>query len=245
MFNFFSKSKQPINFWFSTDIHAHILPGVDDGSADAETSVQLVGDLRDMGINKILASPHIARDTFENTQPELDAALAELREALAAAHLGDVTVDRHSENRIDDLLMENIEAGTLKTLPDKYLLIENSFVQEPWDLEQFIFNLKVRDFKPILAHPERYVYYHDKRGRYEELHRHVMFQVNVLSLAGYYGKQIKKVAETMAERGMIDFLGTDTHGLRHTECFRDYLCTRDARRHRDLLDGKIQNALFD
>jgi tyrosine-protein phosphatase YwqE len=241
MFNFFSRSKQPIKFWFTTDIHCHIIPGVDDGSPDAETSVQLIGDLADMGIKRILATPHIACETFENTPEILDRAQAELDAAMQANGMTDIRVLHAAENRIDDMLQNNMKAGTLLAYPNNYILIENSFVQEPWDLEQTIFDLQVRGYQPILAHPERYLYYHLKHGRYKELHDKVMFQVNVLSLAGYYGKETKKVAEEMMNNGWIDFLGTDTHANRHIECFREYLAGRDARRHRDILADKIKN----
>jgi len=102
----------------------------------------------------------------------------------------------------------------------------------------------VRGYQPILAHPERYLYYHTKADRYKELHKKILFQVNVLSLAGYYGKHVKKVAEEMVENKMVDFLGTDTHGARHTECFREYLTTRDARRHRDALTSLRNDTSF-
>lgn len=241
MFNFFSKSKEPIKFWFSTDIHCHIIPGVDDGSPNVEKSIALISDLHSFGINRIIATPHIACETFENTPEILDAAQAKLDEAMKAQDMTDVQVTHAAENRIDDRLHDNMKNGTLLAYPNKYILIENSFVQEPWDLEQTIFDLQVRGYQPILAHPERYLYYHLKHGRYKELHEKVMFQVNVLSLAGYYGKEVKKVAEEMMHNGMIDFLGTDTHSRRHTECFREYLTTRDARKHRDALADTIKN----
>lgn len=245
MFNFFSKTKEPIKFWFSTDIHAHILPGVDDGSPDVETSLRLVSSLRDLGIGKILASPHIARDTFENSQAGLDNALATLTAAMKTAGVDGITVDRHSENRIDDLFLANLNQANLKVLPGNYILIENSFVQEPWDLDQVIFDLKVRGYNPILAHPERYMYYHRSGDRYRNLHKQVLFQVNVLSLSGYYGKDIKRVAEKMMDDGMIDFLGTDTHGMRHIDNFVQYLSTRDAERHARKLAGTVKNNIFD
>jgi tyrosine-protein phosphatase YwqE len=241
MFNFFSRSKQPIDLWFSTDIHCHIIPGVDDGSPDAETSVTIITELAEMGVSRILATPHIACDTFENTPEILDAAQAELDVAMKVHGLTDIQVSHAAENRIDDMLQKNMKDGTLLAYPNNYILIENSFVQEPWDLEPIIFDLQVRGYQPILAHPERYLYYHLKHGRYKELHEKVMFQVNVLSLAGYYGKEVKKVAEDMISAGMVDFLGTDTHGTRHTECFREYLASRDARRHRDALADTIKN----
>jgi tyrosine-protein phosphatase YwqE len=242
MFNFFSRSSKPIDFWFTTDIHCHVIPGVDDGSPNAETSVALITDLAEMGINRIVATPHIACDTFENTPAILDAAQAELDAALAEHGVTNIKVTHAAENRIDDMLVKNMEADTLLTYPNKYILIENSFVQEPWDLEQIIFDLQVRGYQPILAHPERYVYYHNKTERYKQLHDKVLFQVNMLSLSGYHGKQEKKIAEEMIEQGMVDFLGTDTHGRRHIESFRQYLCSRDAVRHRKALSN-IKNDL--
>lgn len=244
MFNFFSRSTKPINFWFSTDIHCHVIPGVDDGSPDAETSVSLISDLADMGIKRILATPHIACETFENTPEILDAAQAELDAALSAHGITDITVTHAAENRIDDMLQKNMADNNLLAYPNNYILIENSFVQEPFDLEQTIFDLQVRGYQPILAHPERYLYYHTKGDRYKQLHDKVMFQVNVLSLSGYYGKHIKKIAEEMIDAGMVDFLGTDTHGERHIESFRQYLCSRDARRHRDALTSLKNDKVF-
>lgn len=250
MFTFFSKTKEPIKLWFTTDIHAHVLPGVDDGSPDTETSLQIVRGMHALGIRKILASPHIARDTFENSQAVLDNALVTLRGALDEADFHGVEIDRHSENRIDDLLTENLAdgdapGGNLRILPDNHILIENSFIQEPWDLDQLVFDISMRGLKPILAHPERYAYYHRNPKRYEELHTKMAFQVNVLSLAGYYGKHIKKMAEEMVEAGLVDFVGTDAHGMRHIRCFNEYLTTRDARRHARALEPMIQNHIFD
>lgn len=244
MFNFFSRSSEPIKLWFDTDIHCHLIPGVDDGSPDVETSLSLVTGLAELGINRIWASPHVARDTFENTPESLAAAQDELDVAMRAYGLGDIRLSHHAENRVDDLFNENLENGTLLTLPGNYLLIENSFVQEPWDLDRIIFDLQVRGFRPIMAHPERYLYYHEKPKRYEELHRNIPFQVNVLSLAGYYGKHVRKMAEELVEAGMVDYLGTDCHGSRHIDCLREYLASRDARRHRDMLASRIRNDRF-
>ncbi|MEE1208056.1 MAG: CpsB/CapC family capsule biosynthesis tyrosine phosphatase [Muribaculaceae bacterium] len=244
MFNFFTRSKEAIPTWFATDIHLHVVPGIDDGSPDAETSVELITDLAEMGIHRILATPHVTAMTFENNRETIEGPFKELQEAMGRHGLsGDVSLDYAAENRLDELFMKNFEEGTLITYPNKYVLIENSFVQEPWDLDNLIFELKVRGFNPIMAHPERFVYYHGRSKRYEELHRNVPFQVNMLSLAGHYGKTVKKIAENMAEAGMIDFIGTDTHCRQHTECIREYLQSRDARRMRDVTGAKLQNDL--
>lgn len=241
MFNFFSKSKEPIQLWFKTDIHCHIVPGVDDGSPDVETSTTLVRDMAEMGLEHIIPSPHVTAETFENTAETLDPAFTQLQEALKAAGLDNMVHNYGAENRVDELFQKNFSEGKLITHPNKYILVENAFVQEPWDLENTIFELCVRGFKPIMAHPERFTYYIQKPDRLKHLHDKIPFQVNILSLAGYYGNTVKKMAEKLIEADMVDYLGTDFHGLRHTDCVRQYLSTRDARRHRDALESRLWN----
>jgi tyrosine-protein phosphatase YwqE len=118
-------------------------------------------------------------------------------------------------------------------LPNKYLLVENSFIQEPWNIDSILFDLQVKGFKPILAHPERYRYYsNNNRQRYEALHASgTMLQINVLSLAGYYGKTEKATAEWLIEKHLADFIGTDLHNYDHADAIDAYLTSRDSKRH--------------
>lgn len=241
LFSFLKKS-EPLRLPFKTDIHCHIIPGVDDGSPDVDTSVELVKRMNSWGIERIIATPHITEATFENTPEILDPALEELQEALKARSI-DVAVSRASENRIDDFFREQLAAGQITPYPNNYILVENSFIQEPWDLDQFLFDLKIKGYRPILAHPERFHYYFDEHPeRYDALHRAGnLFQVNVLSLAGGYSKQEKRVAEKLIEKGYVDFLGTDLHNSRHADIIDAYLTTKDARRHFAALEGRIFN----
>lgn len=241
LFSFLKKS-EPLRLPFKTDIHCHIIPGVDDGSPDVDTSVELVKRMNSWGIERIIATPHITEATFENTPEILDPALEELQEALKARGV-DVAVSRASENRIDDFFREQLAAGQITPYPNNYILVENSFIQEPWDLDQFLFDLKIKGYRPILAHPERFHYYFDEHPeRYNALHRAGnLFQVNVLSLAGGYSKQEKRVAEKLIEKGYVDFLGTDLHNSRHADIIDAYLTTKDARRHFAALEGRIFN----
>ena len=240
MFNFFSKRSEPIQVWFDTDIHCHVIPGVDDGSPDVDTSVRLISDLAALGIKRVIASPHVTEGTFENTPDTIADAIARLQPALDSAAVG-VPVTNSAEYRIDDFFAKQIANNSLMPLPGNHLLVENSFIQEPWNIDNVIFDLRVKGYKPILAHPERYVYYHDNLERYRELHQNALFQINLLSLAGYYGKNIRKVAEWLIDNDLVDFIGTDTHNSRHIESLRAYLATRDARRHRDLTANRILN----
>jgi len=240
MFSILSSKKDPIKLWFHTDIHCHILPGIDDGSPDPETSISLINGLHDLGIERIIASPHIAAEEFPNTHETLGEAFSKLKTALADASI-DIPVAHSAEYRIDEGLNTILEENKLIPYPGNYVLIENSWIQEPWNLEQLIFDLQIRGFNPIMAHPERFVYYHNHPERYDALHEKLPFQVNVLSLAGHYGKNIKSVAESLLKKGYVDFLGTDTHNQRHLDVLGGYLATKDARRHRDLSLPKLQN----
>ncbi|MCM1077276.1 MAG: hypothetical protein NC411_07955 [Bacteroides sp.] len=242
LFSFLSKKSEPVKFPFKTDIHCHIVPGVDDGSPNVETSVELVRRMNNWGIERIIATPHITEVTFENTPDILDPALHELQDSLASTGLG-IDLSRASENRIDDFFLSQLEKGQITTYPNNYILVENSFIQEPWQLDQILFDLKIKGYRPILAHPERYYYYFDAHPeRYDELHRAgTLFQVNVLSLAGAYSKKEKRTAEMLIEKGYVDFLGTDLHNFRHADVIDAYLTTKDARRHFAALEGKIFN----
>lgn len=241
MFDFLFRNKEPIPLWFKTDIHCHIVPGVDDGSPDAATSVELLERMRRLGIERVIASPHVTQLTFENSPDTIARAMTDLRSAMADKGLN-MPVSNSAEYRIDELFNTQLEQGILMPLPDNYLLIENSFIQEPWNLDQLLFDLQVKGYKPILAHPERYPYYYNKRQRYKALHEAgARFQINVLSLAGAYGKAEKQVAEYLIEKGMVDFCGTDLHRHRHIDAIETYLRTKDAKNHSKALAPVILN----
>lgn len=241
MFNIFSrKSNEAIPFWFSTDIHTHVIPGVDDGSPDVATSLELVKGLNELGINRILASPHIAEGEFPNSAETLAGPFTTLVDECKKAGI-EVELGHSAEYRLDDGFTEIFNEDKIIPYPGKFVLIENQWQLEPLNLEQMIFDLQVKGYRPILAHPERFSYYQSKPERLEQLHAKVPFQVNMLSLAGYYGKPARQLAEQLAKKGMVDFLGTDTHRMAHIDCLREYLTTRDALRHRELTQSTIRN----
>lgn len=241
MFNFFSKkhSQQPL--FFTTDIHCHILPGIDDGAKDLETAVTLVEKMAELGFKRIFASPHITYGTFENNADTIGQAFDTLSRAVKERGV-DIELGYSAENRLDDLFMNNLKDGALLTLPGNIVLVENSYFQEPWGLDSLLFDLQVKGYRPVMVHPERYPYYFGNKKRYDELHKNgTAFQVNLLSLAGYYGKGEKKMAEYLIDRGLVDFIGTDIHRLSHVEYIRNYLASKDYRQHRAALSGKLLN----
>ncbi|MBD5186024.1 MAG: hypothetical protein HDS92_05385 [Bacteroidales bacterium] len=230
MFSFLKKNKTPRQLFFATDVHCHIVPGVDDGSPDLETSLELLERMRSWGLRHVITTPHMTQDTFENTTATLDPAFAVLKEGAAKAGI-DVKLERTAEHRIDEFFTEQLEKGDIVPYPNNYLLVENSFVQEPYGLDRLLFDLKLKGYKPILAHPERFRYYQLDPSRYDMLRQAGnLFQLNILSLAGYYGKETKQMAEKLVEKGYIDFLGTDLHHHEHADAIEDYLASKDYRK---------------
>lgn len=241
MFNFFSKSSAAEKLWFETDIHCHILPGIDDGSPSVERSMQLLERMEGWGLKRILASPHVTYGTFENDPETIQAARNSLQSALDEAG-SNLVLGNSAEYRIDELFESHRAAGKLLTLPGDRLLIENSFLQEPPGLDKLVFDLQVEGFRPILVHPERYAYYHSGPDRYRALHDlGLRFQINVLSLTGYYGKDERRMAEWLMNNDLVDYVGTDLHSLRHADSIDEYLRSRTARQDRKILGDKIKN----
>lgn len=243
MFNFFTRKREPQPLFFTTDVHCHVLPGIDDGSPDAATSLSLVERMSRWGLKRIVASPHVTFGTFPNTPQTVATAMKELKAAMTDSGIeGLPSVEHWAEYRIDDLLLEHIEKDMLMTSPEKFILIENSFMQEPWNLDQLVFDLQVKGLRPVLAHPERYSYYYNRRERYRALHEAgLLFQCNVLSLAGAYGGAEKNIAELLIADGLVDFLGTDLHRARHADAIDAYLASKDYEKHRKALDGRLLN----
>lgn len=241
MFNFFNKPKSPAELPFATDIHCHVIPGVDDGSPDIATSVELIERMQSWGIKRIFASPHVTKDRFENTAAGLDEAMNALQSELDRRGNG-IKLVHHAEYRLDEYSLSFFESGEVMTLPGNYIMIENPFVSEAWFIDNTIFDLQVKGFVPVLAHPERYSYYYKNRARYSQLHAAgAKFQINLLSLAEAYGKEQREVAEQLIADGIVDFIGTDLHNSVHADRIERYLLTRQARTHFASIAGKLLN----
>ncbi|GAC1372477.1 MAG: capsular polysaccharide biosynthesis protein [Hymenobacter sp.] len=204
------------------DMHSHLLPGLDDGAETLEHSLDLLRELRGLGFRKLIMTPHIMGDFYKNTPEGIRAALELLHAAAVGAGLGDVVLECAAEYYLDEFLGQKLANGTemLTFGGDKrYLLFETSYLNEPLNLADIVFELKAQGYRPVLAHPERYVYLYGRFADLEKLRRDygVLLQVNLNSLAGYYSPAAKKVAEQLIDAGLVDFVGTDAHHLRHTE----------------------------
>ena len=229
LFNFFKRKEkpEPQKLFYTTDIHSHVLPGIDDGSPNTDVSIALLEAMKSWGIDSIVATPHIAEESFENTPQTIKKAYDKLSVRMLDMAV-DMNVKFSAEYRIDNRFRKMFEDDELIIMPNNYLLIENSFVQPPIDLKNIIYELQLRDLKPILAHPERYGYYQRKKEIYEELFESgCEFQINLLSLAGYYGDREKETALWLANKGYISFVGSDLHHFGHVEVINKFLHSKE------------------
>lgn len=227
-FPFFSKKTvSPDLSFLGVDMHSHLLPGIDDGLKTIEQSVAFIKELQQVGYRKFICTPHILSGVHNNSPETILPVLANLKLALKEANVA-VEVHAAAEYMVDDHF-EQILANNepLLMLGDKHLLIEMSYLAQSNNIFEVIFKLQMRNIVPILAHPERYTFYHDDFKAFEAYRdRGVLFQINILSLAGYYGKEVKKQAEKLIDAKMVEFIGTDMHHERHLAATNELISSK-------------------
>ena len=215
---FFRKRSKNSDFSaIGTDMHSHLVPGVDDGAKDVEDSVKLITGLKELGFVNLYTTPHTLQDIHPNTSSTLQQGFSLLNEKLPEG----IEVNLSSEYYLDEQFHTQVSAGAVLPLPGNRLLIEFSQIARPHDLEEQIFDLGIKGYQLILAHPERYLFFHKQFNYYTRIKEMgVELQVNALSLTDHYGKNIRSIAEKLIEKDMIDFIGTDIHHLKHLESLK-------------------------
>jgi len=225
MFNFFKKKNSVATesyFPITTDIHSHILPGIDDGSPDIETSIMLIKGLMELGITRSVATPHIIGDMYRNNADTIFGALQMLQDELEKQGIG-FELSAAAEYMLDAYFFEMVNNKTvLLTVEKNLLLTEFSYSSMPMNPEQLSFVLITEGYIPILAHPERYAYYYNDHKQYDRLKElGFQLQVNLLSLTGYYGKESAKAAQYILKNDLASYVATDLHHERHLAAFKD------------------------
>ncbi len=226
MFNFLKKKKKEAKYNFRSigvDMHSHILPGIDDGAPTLTESVLLIKRLKDLGFQQLIATPHVMSDYYRNTPDTIRKALNEVREELEKQQIN-ISVDAAAEYYIDEFFEGKLNQKDLLTFGGNHLLFELSFAHHPSGLQEIIQKMNGSGYKPILAHPERYPYLHQSIEKYRTIKEYgCYFQLNTISLSGYYGKQVQKIAEKLVDEELVDFIGSDMHHLRHADALENSL----------------------
>jgi len=243
MFHIFKKKKFLIDYLGDfVDIHNHILPGIDDGAKTVEESLNLIKGFSEIGIERFIATPHIMDNYYPNNFQTIQQALAILKNELAKKGISQVTIEAAAEHMIDanfEILLENSEVLPLKK---NYLLVEMSYLQASINFEEAITKISSNSYFPILAHPERYGYLHHTKKYSHYKNNGILFQLNLLSLSDYYGKEVFKTAQNLLENNLIDFAGSDVHNIRQLNALKGIkISTKIARQLVPVLERTITN----
>jgi protein-tyrosine phosphatase len=230
MFSFFKKKEPKVReanttpfAELKTDMHSHILPGIDDGAQNVDESLALIEVLYAKGFRNFICTPHVYQEMYPNTNSTIEEAFNLLLPHVREKY-NDVKIKYAAEYFMDEVFDAKLEKGEkLLAIADDYVLVEHSFMQAPYDLKEKIFNLQMAGYTPILAHPERYEFYMQNKKGYDALYDvGCVFQLNLLSLMGYYGKGPYELSKYLVERGYVKMLGSDIHKQSHIDAYSVY-----------------------
>ena len=241
MFKLFSKNKDKVDFSIlKADMHSHLLPGIDDGSPDMETSLNLVREMAELGYKKLITTPHIMWDMYKNTPAIISKKLEELRKIVNEAGIN-VEIYAAAEYFLDDHvagLLRNKE--TLLTISGNMVLVELSMANPSLGFKDILFEMHMQGYQPVLAHPERYIYLEQGKKIFDEFKTiGCLFQLNLLSLGNYYGRSANELAKYLIKKEYYELVGTDLHTAYHLQALQNPALSLPLKR---LLDsGKIIN----
>lgn len=199
-------------------MHSHILPGIDDGARDIEHSISLVRGLTQLGFRKLVATPHVMWDMYRNTPAIIQEKLDEVRKAVVAEGI-EVELHAAAEYFLDEHVEDQLRLKKpLLTVSGNKVLAEFSMAFPSLNIKDLLFEMQMQGYQPIVAHPERYVYLQRDKAFYDELRdTGCLFQLNLLSLTGYYGKTVNELAQYLLKQGYYDLVGTDLHHQGHLD----------------------------
>lgn len=223
--NLFGKKEEiPSLDLLGTDIHSHLIPGIDDGAQKLSDSLEMIRGLYELGFRKCITTPHVMSDAYRNTPETILGGLEKLRAALVEAGI-DMELEAAAEYYLDEIFLDKIGQEDLLTFggDQRYLLFETSYVSRPMSLERAIFELQAKGYTPVLAHPERYQYFWDLKDIAPVAalrERGALLQVNITSFAGTRGKRASWIANELCRAGLVDFVGTDIHRAAQLEVLR-------------------------
>ena len=238
--NIFNKKER--KSLLKVDIHSHLIPGIDDGSKDIVKSIELILALKELGYKKLITTPHIKKDSYPNTSESIKMAFNSLKKILVEKNI-DIDINFAAEYYIDENFTKLLNKKDILTFGDNYLLFEFSYIYKPINFLEIIYEMQEYGYKPVLAHPERYMYFHQNFDIYHKLKEQgVLFQVNLNSTVGYYSKSVQNIARKLSDNGLIDFLGSDTHHSKHISALQRAINTRHYNsifKNNDIINDKI------
>jgi protein-tyrosine phosphatase len=203
------------------DMHSHLIPGIDDGVPDMETSLQLIRGMIDLGYKKIITTPHIMWEMFKNTPEIIKTGCESVKKRLTDGNIS-IEFSAAAEYFLDDHFERLVHKDQpLLTIKNNLVMVEFSFVGQPIRVKEILFELQIKGYQPVIVHPERYMYFNHHKNWYDEMKDlGCLFQLNLLSLTGYYGKVPAELAQYLIRKKYINLIGTDLHNEYHLKMIR-------------------------
>lgn len=223
------------------DIHSHLVPGIDDGAPTIDHSIGMIRKFEELGYRKLIMTPHVMSGVYDNSSETILSAFKQLKSTVHDLGI-QIELEVSAEYFLDETLFERIKSKDFLPFNGNHVLFELSFRHEPQQLEDFVFLMCSSGYQPVIAHFERYPYYHesiDMAQRLKELG--CMIQVNLNSFTGHYGPGVKKQALRLLKANLIDIAGSDCHRIEHLQILASHL--NDSAYH-ELLQSKVKNAQF-
>lgn len=222
------------------DVHSHFIPGIDDGAQTMDQSMELLTAMAELGYKKVVTTPHNMADGYRNSPDIILGGLERVREELKRRGIA-MEIDAAAEYYLDHELEQKVADRNVLTFGNNYLLFELPFISEPAVLLTVIFQMQTAGYKPVLAHPERYAFWYTDFSKYERLkERGVLFQLNMIALAGAYGPQAKQIAERLIDAGHYELVGSDCHSMSHVQAIKNTLSRPYL--HKLIASGKLLNS---
>lgn len=240
MFNLFKKQGLTDLQWMKTDVHSHLLPGIDDGVKNVYTGVKFLKSLIELGLKQFILTPHVYDEIYPNTPETINLAHEALYTEMELTGMGDIYTHSSGEYMLGEHFDSILRRGELRPFPTNHLLIEMPWLTEPFQLEQTVLAIVEKGYVPIMAHPERYpFYFHQSDGYHRLKDLGCLLQLNLLSPTGYYGREVTRAAEYLIKNDLYDLAGTDLHHERQLEKLIKYV--KDGRAYRDLRNLSLRN----
>ncbi|MCR4659553.1 MAG: hypothetical protein K5650_04570 [Bacteroidales bacterium] len=214
LLNLFNKKNKPNPIFdvLGVDMHSHLLPGVDDGSKALDESINCLRALAQLGFSRTIITPHFQYPRFQNKEYDIERRYSEFCTQVKQAGVGIELAGIAGEYRIDTGFQARLDNPQFLKVGGRYVLVELSLHHQLMGVDEMLFDMQMKGYDVILAHPERYPYITLSSDRYERMKdAGILFQCNILSLSGFYGPDARQKAITLVDRGWSEFLGTDTH----------------------------------
>ena len=238
---FFQKKKIPLTTFFKNDfvdIHSHLLPGIDDGAKNLADTIALILKMASYGIKNFITTPHVLGSVYPNSTAVIRQKLAEVQQELKRREINDISIRAAAEYMLDEQFCELLKKEDILVLKDNFILVEMSYFNAPINLYEMLFEIQLKGYKPILAHPERYGFYHTNLEHYYKLKKAgCLFQLNLLSLTEHYGKGVQKVTKKLLKENLYDFVGTDAHHQGHLELLQEIGTQKNLKKIKPLLEN--------